>query len=124
VIHGDLTGSNVLIDSNHTARLTDFGLSAFNEDCNDAATSHSLGMAGGAIRWQATELLDYQDFPNRTSASDIYSFGSLMLQVRTFSLARCRSPYTPLFDIRLFPEKSRIITSRGILTCSSVLLKG
>jgi hypothetical protein len=87
VIHGDLTGSNILIDDNRCARLCDFGLS---NDFQSALSSHST--ISGAIRWADATLYIPQDtqaesedeesaFPPPTNKSDIYSFGSVTLEV-------------------------------------------
>ncbi|KAG1743008.1 kinase-like domain-containing protein [Suillus lakei] len=77
VVHGNLSGNNVLIDDLGKARLTDFGLSAASGGFRGASY---LGQAGrpGAIRWAAPELIEGQ---HSTFESDIYSFGSIMLQV-------------------------------------------
>ncbi|KAG0693248.1 kinase-like domain-containing protein [Suillus ampliporus] len=58
VVHGDLTGNNILIGNDETAYLADFGLSG---------TLTKLPESASAI----------------TTQSDIYSFGSVMLQVLT-----------------------------------------
>ncbi|KAF7975592.1 hypothetical protein HWV62_9155 [Athelia sp. TMB] len=85
IIHGDLTGANVLIDDAGRACLVDFGLSFIKAEFE--GTSYWSSMMGGAIRWRAPELLpplagDETDFkPNLTSACDIYSYGSVMLHV-------------------------------------------
>ncbi|KIJ06839.1 hypothetical protein PAXINDRAFT_121410 [Paxillus involutus ATCC 200175] len=89
IVHGDLSGSNVLIDANGRACISDFGLSIVLTKLGGStyASSH----AGGTLRWTAPELLDTQVpedednpldvFP--TLQSDVYSFGSIMLQVLT-----------------------------------------
>ncbi|KAJ8593427.1 kinase-like protein [Rhizopogon salebrosus TDB-379] len=77
IIHGDLTGPNVLIHGNGTACLADFGLSVV---ASWTSAFH------GNFRWMAPELLGEpeDDKPVRPSKySDIYSFGSIMLQVLT-----------------------------------------
>ncbi|KIJ13324.1 hypothetical protein PAXINDRAFT_81404, partial [Paxillus involutus ATCC 200175] len=88
VVHGDLSGSNVLIDGYGRACISDFGLSMLLTELGGqtyAASRH----AAGALRWTAPELLahwvpkDKEDplyvFP--TPQSDVYSFGMVMLQV-------------------------------------------
>ncbi|KDR83111.1 hypothetical protein GALMADRAFT_113318 [Galerina marginata CBS 339.88] len=89
VVHGDLTGSNVLIDDNLHAQLCDFGLSTLLlEECQDdgisvqsAYTSH----LGGSVRWADAHLFRAFDDENNTPAigtsSDIYSFGSVTLEI-------------------------------------------
>jgi serine/threonine protein kinase len=63
--------------------LVDFGLSTIKAVFE--GTSYAPSTVGGAIRWRAPELLDFteEDFtPILTTACDIYSYGSVMLQVR------------------------------------------
>ncbi|KAH7913189.1 kinase-like domain-containing protein [Hygrophoropsis aurantiaca] len=82
VIHGDLTGSNVLIDHNGSARLADFGLSIAILEFQ--GTSNLTSCIRGAVRWAAPELYDIRgngEIPRPTTRIDIYSFGSIMLQV-------------------------------------------
>jgi len=72
----------VLIDSDGHARLTDFGLSSV---INAGEGMTYLAMATrcpGALRWVAPELV-VKDGTGvaPTFGSDIYSFGSVMLQV-------------------------------------------
>ncbi|KAF8550643.1 kinase-like protein [Imleria badia] len=89
IVHGDLSGSNVLIDANGRARIADFGLSTILDEIGGStfATS-STGKPRGTLRWAAPELLDLVDHGDAktqhtgpTTQSDIYSFGSIMLQI-------------------------------------------
>ncbi|KAF8836883.1 kinase-like protein [Paxillus ammoniavirescens] len=80
VIHGDLTSANVLISAAGRASLSDFGLSTIHQEF--LGTSYFTDSSRGHVRWAAPELFD----PANRSAilnekTDIYSFGSLMLQV-------------------------------------------
>lgn len=87
VIHGDLTGTNVLIDRNGKAYIVDFGLSTIKAEFEN--TPYWPSTVGGAIRWRAPELLPTPSnnyAPVLSSACDVYSFGSLMLQVRDLSI--------------------------------------
>ncbi|KIK38484.1 hypothetical protein CY34DRAFT_90919 [Suillus luteus UH-Slu-Lm8-n1] len=94
IIHGDLMPSNVLIDHNGKALLADFGLSRL---LADHETSFFKSHGPGAIRWAAPEIipLDPEKPDNEVSkpnkASDIYSFGCIMMQVL--------SGQSPYFDI-------------------------
>ncbi|KAG1724185.1 kinase-like domain-containing protein [Suillus lakei] len=88
VIHGDLTGSNVLIYRNGRACLADFGLSTIMLEF--VGTSYFTNSINGNIRWAATELLEIPEDDEEGEAStllstecDIYSFGSIILQVLT-----------------------------------------
>ncbi|KAF8834608.1 WD40 repeat-like protein [Paxillus ammoniavirescens] len=109
IVHGDLSGvrgvsicvdlthtymsniqSNVLVDANGRACISDFGLSTLLTELGGstyATSSHTQG----TLRWTAPELLDTQvpddedNLPDvfPTPQSDVYSFGRIMLQVLT-----------------------------------------
>ncbi|KAJ7166663.1 TKL/TKL-ccin protein kinase [Mycena filopes] len=100
IVHGDLTGSNILIDDDHRARLCDFGLSSIVvEFCG---TSSLTSCIGGAVRWADSALYSLPgddeegavdgalregkqetepEQPVITTRSDIYSFGSVTLEI-------------------------------------------
>ncbi|KZP04739.1 kinase-like protein [Athelia psychrophila] len=85
IMHGDLTSTNILIDDNGKARLIDFGLSLIRDEFED--TSFINSKVGGAPRFRALEMSppadgDYQNFnPVLTFKCDVYSLGSVILQV-------------------------------------------
>ncbi|EGO24680.1 hypothetical protein SERLADRAFT_438301 [Serpula lacrymans var. lacrymans S7.9] len=82
VIHGDLSGSNILFDHRHKPRLSDFGLSNIMLELE--GTSYLTSSVGGAVRWAAPELFKISEddnVPKATTESDIYSLGSVALQV-------------------------------------------
>ncbi|KAH7904083.1 kinase-like domain-containing protein [Hygrophoropsis aurantiaca] len=79
VIHGDLSGSNILINKQGKACLSDFGLSAVIHEFE--GTSYFTSSIRGAVRWMAPEIYDISDPSLPTKRSDIYSFGCVMLQV-------------------------------------------
>ncbi|KAG6916432.1 hypothetical protein DXG01_006836 [Tephrocybe rancida] len=79
IIHGDLKGSNILIDEQGRARLCDFGIaSVCDPEIKAWTTQSSASSKGGSTRWQAPELFDLtedeEDVKNTTS-SDVYAFG-------------------------------------------------
>ncbi|KAG2752828.1 kinase-like protein [Suillus brevipes Sb2] len=88
VVYGDLTGSNVLIYGNGRACLADFGLSTIILEF--VGTSYFTSSIRGNVRWVAAELCEVSgDEELELSAEcDIYSFGSITLQVLT-----CKVPY-------------------------------
>ncbi|KAG1735622.1 kinase-like protein, partial [Suillus paluster] len=86
VVHGDLTGSNVLIYRNGRACLADFGLSTIIREF--IGTSYFTSTIRGNIRWAAAELFVEDDGVTLTTECDIYSFGSITLQILT-----CMVPY-------------------------------
>ncbi|KAJ8582693.1 kinase-like protein [Rhizopogon salebrosus TDB-379] len=84
VIHGDLTGTNVLIDSDGMAYLADFGLSGTIKKSTGMTYLMNMTCHPGAMRWTAPELLSGEESVAPASTqSDLYSFGSIMLQVLT-----------------------------------------
>ncbi|KAG5635984.1 hypothetical protein H0H81_009452, partial [Sphagnurus paluster] len=57
VVHGDLKGVNVLVDSSHRAYLADFGLSGFDDlEIVQWTTQSAEASKGGTVRYQAPEL--------------------------------------------------------------------
>ncbi|KIJ09453.1 hypothetical protein PAXINDRAFT_172480 [Paxillus involutus ATCC 200175] len=83
VVHGDLTGSNVLVSASGRAQLSDFGLSSIMVEF--MGTSYLPSSMNATARWVAPEIFtSYNDESLSwvpTEQSDIYSFGSIMLQV-------------------------------------------
>ncbi|KAJ7029798.1 kinase-like domain-containing protein, partial [Mycena alexandri] len=81
IVHGDLRAANILMDDTSHVRLADFGLTRFSHTEN-ASTNR-----GGSTRWMAPELLHPPscglDIFERTPASDIYSFGCVVLELYT-----------------------------------------
>ena len=72
--------SNVLIDSNQTARIADFGLTSLL--CHPSISiSVSAPAWGGTPQWMAPELFDGESRPSRES--DIYSLGMVIYEVCT-----------------------------------------
>ncbi|KIJ10303.1 hypothetical protein PAXINDRAFT_102054 [Paxillus involutus ATCC 200175] len=89
VVHGDLSGSNVLVNGEGRACISDFGLSTLLTQLGSTfATSHQHP---GTLRWTAPELFDFdepvdgKDPPHiiPSPRSDVYSFGRIMLQILT-----------------------------------------
>ncbi|KAF8183897.1 kinase-like domain-containing protein [Mycena galopus ATCC 62051] len=81
IVHGDLRGTNILINEKESACLTDFGLSNFSD-----ATSSMTTNRGGSSYWMAPELLDPDRFGikfARTPASDVYAFGCVCFELYT-----------------------------------------
>ncbi|KAL4265525.1 Protein kinase domain-containing protein [Pleurotus pulmonarius] len=82
IVHGDLTGSNILINDEGDACLCDFGLSSIASEFQDSPTT--LGVAG-SVRWADARLtlaaFSDGETLSVTTCNDIYSFGSVMLEI-------------------------------------------
>lgn len=74
IIHGDVKGNNVLISSDHHARLCDFGLARH----VDARTVTALKGAG-SVPWQSPEVL--RDEASKSFQTDVYAFGITIYEV-------------------------------------------
>ncbi|KAF9236372.1 kinase-like protein, partial [Melanogaster broomeanus] len=81
VIHGGLTGSSTLINSDGEPLISDFGLYSILGGYNET----SYFKFHGSVRWAAPELLgEHQTSPKAGIESDVYSYGCVMLHVRIF----------------------------------------
>jgi len=90
IIHGDLKGSNILVDVEGgwpTACLTDFGLTHVAEtlSCNDTTSTSAMGN----VRWLAFERLflskyNIEHLPlAKTTASDVFELMRTILEILT-----------------------------------------
>ncbi|KAG6915879.1 hypothetical protein DXG01_009456 [Tephrocybe rancida] len=87
IIHGDLKGSNVLVDDTGHARLADFGISSISDPDIVAWTLQSASQSeGGTIRWQAPELFAVETTAGgakNSIESDMYSWGCVCFEIFT-----------------------------------------
>ncbi|CAK5271870.1 unnamed protein product [Mycena citricolor] len=93
IVHGDLTGSNILIDDEGKAHLCDFGLSTIvAEICGSSSLTSCIG---GAVRWADSALYTLSEDEDLvvTTRNDIYSFGSVTLEASGLCLLSGRIPY-------------------------------
>ncbi|KAG2097014.1 uncharacterized protein F5147DRAFT_715762 [Suillus discolor] len=88
ITHVPTLQSNVLIYANGRACLADFGLSTIILEF--VGTSYFTNSTRGHVRWVAAELCEVSedDELSLSTECDIYSFGSITLQVLT-----CKVPY-------------------------------
>ncbi|KAF9237382.1 kinase-like domain-containing protein [Melanogaster broomeanus] len=93
IIQGDLSPNNVLLDKNYHARLTDFGHASLIGETPEALVYlKKSSMEQGTIRWAAPEQRTPDATSQRTTKSDIYSFGNIALQASS-SAGNCGSTH-------------------------------
>ncbi|KAF8527090.1 kinase-like domain-containing protein [Gautieria morchelliformis] len=90
IVHGDIKAENILISDSGDALLADFGLARLVDKI--AALTATTTTFGGSVRFMAPELLlppntesdrDGGKEVVRTTRSDVYAFGCLILQIFT-----------------------------------------
>ncbi|KAG1901447.1 kinase-like domain-containing protein [Suillus fuscotomentosus] len=94
IVHGDISGLNILVDHEGRAQLCDFGVMSLLTEIPSLA--QSSGGIRSAVRWTDPRLFDAQDGEINscipTEQTDIYSIGSVLLQLLTGSI--------PYYDIK------------------------
>lgn len=91
IVHGDLKCQNVLISDHGDALLADFGLSTLVDKLEGDTTTGSVIRWQGTLRFSAPELLgslsddDRGRMRSKTTRTDIYALGMLVLQAFTGS---------------------------------------
>ncbi|KAJ7164798.1 kinase-like domain-containing protein [Mycena crocata] len=95
IVHGDLRGANILVTSDWSACLSDFGLAQFTDSFTAMESSSTRA---GNVRWMAPELIYPDAFKlrfARTTATDVYAFGCVCLEVRNFVETISHLPISP-----------------------------
>lgn len=111
IYHGDLTGSNVLINHNGDTIVSDFGLASIMAEFN--YTAYFRSCRPGALRWTDPDLVVTLARHDRRHAPalhgetedpryDVYSLGCIMLQIITGLV-----PYYPENDLAVQLAKFR-----------------
>eukprot|EP00727_Mastigamoeba_balamuthi_P002289 m51a1_g12057 putative serine threonine kinase (786) ;mRNA; r:49-4139 len=78
ILHRDLKSSNILLDLNLQAKVSDFGLTMFSRKGGDSRKDSAAVI--GTIFWTAPEVLGGADC---TTKSDVYSFAVIAWEIMT-----------------------------------------
>eukprot|EP01119_Soliformovum_irregulare_P015226 TRINITY_DN4258_c0_g1_i1.p1 TRINITY_DN4258_c0_g1~~TRINITY_DN4258_c0_g1_i1.p1 ORF type:complete len:650 (+),score=190.66 TRINITY_DN4258_c0_g1_i1:37-1986(+) len=90
LIHRDLKPANLLVDSNLTVKITDYGFSLL----KDKTLIKSEGVARGTPLWMAPEIMQGRQFNEKV---DVYSYGIILWQILTRD-----EPFTHHNDFKAF----------------------
>ncbi|KAG1753106.1 kinase-like domain-containing protein [Suillus occidentalis] len=107
VVHGDISGLNILVDHQGRAQLCDFGIMSLLAEI--PTPPQPSGGVRSAVRWTDPQLFEAQTGEinpyTPTEQTDIYSIGSILLQLLTGSI--------PYYDIK---ENIRVLvlSARGV----------
>ncbi|KDQ09169.1 hypothetical protein BOTBODRAFT_533239 [Botryobasidium botryosum FD-172 SS1] len=121
VVHGDIKGGNVLVSRTGDAVIADFGLSQVL--IGEKQHSHSTNfLTAGNARWQAPELLlgETKEDIQRTTQSDMFAFGRLMLEVFTTEppFSSITNPYAIAHKVQTDESPPRpvdlLVAARGL----------
>ncbi|CAA0808755.1 Probable LRR receptor-like serine/threonine-protein kinase [Striga hermonthica] len=105
IVHRDIKTSNVLLDKDLNAKISDFGLAKLNEDDN----THISTRIAGTIGYMAPE---YAMRGYLTSKADVYSFGVVALEIVS---GKSNTNYRPKEEFVYLLDWAYVLQERGSL---------
>ncbi|GMI68486.1 leucine-rich repeat receptor-like kinase with extracellular malectin-like domain 1 [Hibiscus trionum] len=105
IVHRDIKTSNVLLDKNLNAKISDFGLAKLNEDDK----THISTRIAGTIGYMAPE---YAMRGYLTNKADVYSFGVVALEIVS---GKSNTNYRPNEDFVYLLDWAYVLRERGSL---------
>ncbi|KAG5247118.1 LRR receptor serine/threonine-protein kinase [Salix suchowensis] len=105
IVHRDIKGTNVLLDKDLNAKISDFGLAKLSEEEN----THISTRVAGTIGYMAPE---YALWGYLTEKADVYSFGVVALEIVS---GRSNSSYNPADENVCLLDWAFLLQKRGSL---------
>ncbi|XP_066396167.1 probable LRR receptor-like serine/threonine-protein kinase At1g07650, partial [Miscanthus floridulus] len=105
IVHRDIKASNILLDKNLNAKISDFGLAKLNEDDH----THISTKVAGTIGYMAPE---YAMCGYLTDKADVYSFGVVALEIVS---GKSNTNYRPTEDFVHLLDWACVLHERGAL---------
>ncbi|KAK3005978.1 hypothetical protein RJ639_017048 [Escallonia herrerae] len=105
IVHRDIKTSNVLLDKELNAKISDFGLAKLNEDDN----THISTRIAGTIGYMAPE---YAMRGYLTDKADVYSFGVVALEIVS---GKSNTNYRPKEEFVYLLDWAYVLLERGSL---------
>ncbi|KAK2982603.1 hypothetical protein RJ640_024663 [Escallonia rubra] len=103
IVHRDIKTSNVLLDKDLNAKISDFGLAKLNEDDN----THISTRIAGTIGYMAPE---YAMRGYLTNKADVYSFGVVALEIVS---GKSNTNYRPKEEFVYLLDWAYVLQERG-----------
>ncbi|XP_023645212.1 probable LRR receptor-like serine/threonine-protein kinase At1g07650 isoform X2 [Capsella rubella] len=105
IVHRDIKASNVLLDKDLNAKISDFGLAKLNDDGN----THISTRIAGTIGYMAPE---YAMRGYLTEKADVYSFGIVALEIVS---GKSNTNFRPSEDFVYLLDWAYVLQERGSL---------
>ncbi|XP_034581877.1 probable LRR receptor-like serine/threonine-protein kinase At1g07650 isoform X2 [Setaria viridis] len=105
IVHRDIKASNILLDKDLNAKISDFGLAKLNEDDH----THISTKVAGTIGYMAPE---YAMRGYLTDKADVYSFGVVALEIVS---GKSNTNYRPKEDFVYLLDWACVLQERGTL---------